>query len=282
MEQASLQKSLFEYSDFRSFLRDYYEAARLKDKKFSFRYFSRIAGFSSSGAILKIMNGKTNLSPAGADKISKALKLNKEETSFFKSLVGFGQSKTPTEKQYFAEQLLKAKTYRKIKPLSEMQFRFYSQWYYSVVREMVELPGFKEDPEWIAGRLYFAITPREAKHTLEDLLALGMVVRNPGGKLAMADAHISAGDEVYFSQAVNCHRQFLQRASESIDLVAREKRDISAMTICISPEGAAKLKEMIQKFRKDIVEFISGDAQTDQIYQLNMQLFPLTKPEEPR
>lgn len=272
-----MEKTLFEYSDFRHYLRDYYDFSRLKNKKFSFRFFSRLAGFKSSGSILKVMTGKTNLSNEGIEKISKAIKHNKEEALFFENLVHFGQAKTPSKRQYFAEQLLKAKTYRKIKPLSTTQFRFYSQWYYSVIREMVELPDFRDDPEWIATKLYNHITPKEAQKTLEDLLVLGLVVRTASGKLAMADAHISAGDEVHFSSAVQCHRQFLGLASESIDLVAREKRDISAMTICISPEGAAKLKEKIQKFRKEIVEFISGDRETDQVYQLNMQLFPLTK-----
>ncbi|MEQ1878070.1 MAG: TIGR02147 family protein [Bdellovibrionia bacterium] len=273
------QKLLFEYEDYRMFLRDYYEDRRARDGKFSFRFFSRITGFKSSGSILKVMKGLTNLSREGIDKICAGLKLNKEESEFFGNLVGFNQAQSPSEKEVFARQILQSRSYRKIKPLSAAQFKYYSQWYYSPIREIVALPGFREDPQWIVEALRFPISPAQAKDALDELQELGLIVRK-GGRLVQTDAHIATADEVSFSGAAHCHRQFLARASESIDAVPRENRDLSAMTIGVSAEMAVRLKEMIQKFRKDVVKLVSEDSVTDVIYQLNMQLFPLTKDSE--
>lgn len=271
-----LDKTIFEYSDYRLFLREYYEAARSKNKKFSFRFFSRLAGFKSSGSILKVMNGQTNLSVEAIDKLAVALKLNREEGEFFENLVRFNQAKTAQEREIYAKNLLKSQTYRKLKPLSIASFKYFSEWYYAAVRELVELPDFKEEPQWIAEKLMGQISAVEAKSALHELQELGILSRSAGGRLRIVDQHITSGDEVSFAGAAGCHRQFLNLASDSIDLVPREKRDISAMTLGISVEMAAKVKTMVQEFRKQLVETVASDQSTDMVYQLNMQFFPLT------
>jgi uncharacterized protein (TIGR02147 family) len=270
------KKSLFEYDNYRLFLRDFYEASRSKNKKFSFRFFSRLAGFKSSGSILKVMNGQTNLSVESVKKLAVALKLNKEESDFFESLVGFNQAASAQERQLYAQKLLKSQTYRRLKPLSSASFKFFSEWYYSPIRELVNLPNFKADAGWIVAKLIGRISLAEARNALVELESLGLIARDSNGKLVTTNNHITSGDEVSFSGAANCHRQFLQLASESIDQVAREKRDLSAMTLGISAEMALKIKTLVQEFRKEIVEVISGDTGSEIVYQLNMQFFPLT------
>lgn len=271
-----MEKSLFEYSDYRQFLRDYYEFARSKNKKFSFRFFSRLAGFKSSGSILKVMNGQNNLSKDAIPNLAAAMKLNKEEAEFFENLVSFNQSKTAQERQVFAQRLLKSQTYRKLKPLSTANFKYFSQWYYAAIRELVDLPDFKENPEWISERLIGTVSVAEAKDALNELQALGILGRHENGRLKIVDQHITSGDEVSFSGVANCHRQFLNLASESIDRIPREKRDLSAMTLGISAEMAQKVKTMVQEFRKELVEAVSADTSSEIVYQLNMQFFPLT------
>lgn len=223
------------------------------------------------------MNGQTNLSSEGAKKIVAALKLNREEGQFFENLVGLNQAKTAEERQHFAQQLLKSQTYRKLKPLSAASFKYFSQWYYAAIRELVDLPDFQEDPDWIVTKLIGTITPNEAKAALKELQSLGVLVRGKNGRLVIADQHVTSGDEVSFSGAANCHRQFLTLASESIDRIPREQRDLSAMTLGISAEMASKVKSMVQDFRKELVEAVSSDTSSEIVYQLNMQFFPLTQ-----
>jgi len=229
------------------------------------------------------MNGQTNLSKEGIQKLIKALRLNKEEGQFFEYLVGFNQAKTAHERQLFAKSILKSQTYRKLKPLSSASFKYFSEWFYAAIRELVDLPDFKEDPQWISEKLIGSITTAEARDALEELQSLGILGRDAKGKLKIVDSHITSGDEVSFAGAANCHRQFLNLASESIDRVAREKRDLSAMTLGVSAEMAAKVKTMVQDFRKKLVEVIASDGNTEMIYQLNMQFFPLTQdPKDPK
>jgi uncharacterized protein (TIGR02147 family) len=49
------EKSIFEYDNYRAFLKDSYEAAKARDPKFSFRFFARLAGFKSSATLKRVM-----------------------------------------------------------------------------------------------------------------------------------------------------------------------------------------------------------------------------------
>jgi uncharacterized protein (TIGR02147 family) len=271
-------KSIFEYDDYRAFLADFYQHAKEENRKFSFRYFSRIAGFKSSNFLYLVMKGKSNISPESCESLAKAMKLNKEETAFFKNLVLFNQAKTSDEKQRYSHELLRSRTYQKIHPLSEAQYRYFGTWYFTVVRGLVGLPGFKEDPEWIAGQVSPAITPAEAKRALEELIKLGLLLRDPQGKLTQSSSNVASTSAVVSSSLAHFHREMMKRASESIDRFPREQRDLSAMTVGVSVETAKKIKELAEKFRGDIVDMVAKDQAPDVLYQLNVYLFPVTEP----
>src|SRR5262245_13939422 len=128
-------KSIFEYGNFRDYLKDRYLFEKTKDKKFSFRYFARLSGFKSHSFLKLVMDGKANLSPKSVIKVAAALKLNKEETIFFGDLVLFNQASTSEEKHFFAKKILRSRSYRKIHPIHVAQYNYYAQWYFIPVRE---------------------------------------------------------------------------------------------------------------------------------------------------
>jgi uncharacterized protein (TIGR02147 family) len=271
-------KSVFEYDNYREFLRDTYLHSKARSSKFSYRYFARLAGFKSSGFLKLVMEGKSDLSRKSIEKIATALKLNREEASFFKNLVLFNQANSIQERERYGSELLRSKTFQKTHPIDVAQSRFFSHWYYAVIRGMVGLPGFQEDPDWIAQRVLPPIAPAEAAAALSELEKLGMVRRDPTtGKISQAHANIATPREVVSSVAVKYHRDMIQRASASIDLVSRDQREISASTLGITVQTAKKIKEMIQKFREEVVALAARDTGGEEIYQANFHLFPLTR-----
>ncbi|MGZ3771792.1 MAG: TIGR02147 family protein [Bdellovibrio sp.] len=269
------KKTIFEYTDFRDFLNEKWKTLKQENPKFSLRYFARVAGFKSHNFLKHVLSGKSRLSEDSIEKFSKALKLNREEANFFKNLVLFNQALDSTEKHAYGRRLMQSKTYRKIFPLAEAQFNYFTHWYFIPIREFVKLSEFKEDYQWIAQNLTPKITPAEAEKAVEELLQLGLLERNEIGRLAQKSAFVSTANEVSSKVVAQYHREMLKRAAESIDLIPRDKRDISNMTVTVSEEMATKLKEKIQNFRKEIVEMISHDNTPNSVYQLNFQIFPI-------
>ena len=54
-----------------------------------------------------------------------------------------------------------------------------------------------------------------------------------------------------------------------------QERDISSMTLAIDRKKLQKAKELINKFKDDMEELIESNN-PDDVYNLSIQLFPLT------
>jgi len=281
-----LQINIFEYSNYRLYLKDVYIKMKAAQPRFSFRSFARAAGFSSPNFLKLVIDEKRNLSPDSIAKLSSLLKLNKEEDAYFRNLVLLNQSKTGDESQFYSDQIIHSPAYRKFYPLKVAQYDYYAHWYIVPIREMVSLPNFKEDPEWIARTLQPQITPQEAKFALQTLLNLHFITRDSEGKLVQQSEIVSTGDEVTAAPTIpqlhkdavmRFHKEMMRRGAEAIDRFEPTDRDISSLTMNLSRKNANKIKRMVQAFRKELLAISAADKGAELVYELNFQLFPLTR-----
>jgi len=272
--------SIFEYDNYRLFLQDFYQAKKANKKSFSFRSFAKKAGFNSPSFLKLVMDGKRNLSWESIEKFTQALILNKEEATYYKDLVGFNQAKTVDEKQQFAKKIVYSKAFRKLRPLDKAQYQYWSRWYHVVIREMVGLNSFREDPEWIAQKLCPPVTLEEAESSLKLLLELGFITRNYSGKLVQTETDIFSGDGVVSSSIEQFHREMIQKGSEALDRIKWNQRQISTVTFTLSETGAEKAKKMLEKFRNELIVLSNEEKQATSVYQVNFQLFPVTENSE--
>jgi uncharacterized protein (TIGR02147 family) len=272
----AVKKTIYDFDNYREFLQAAYLELKTEDPKFSFRYFSRVAGFKSSSALKDVINGRCQIAPKSIERFARALKLKKEEAQYFRHLVLLSQAKTLEERLSHAEQLTTFRKLREHRPLAAHQFNYYNRWYTVPVRELVALKDFQEDPEWIARQLNPRITAMEASLALSDLLKLGLIKRDESGRLRQASAAVTTGNEVLSVAISRWHQGMLGKAAESIERHAKDERDISALTVCVSADTVSRLKQMIQTFRKAILEECVNDAGPERVYQLGIQFFPLS------
>ena len=268
--------NIFEYDDYRKFLKDFYQAKKNEDPSFSYRAFAEAGGFRAPNTLKRVMEGDRNLALKGIEQFSKALKLKKEEAKFFKNLVFFTQAQNPDKKDLFAQELLKSKLLRKQKPLAKNQYEFWSNWFYSIIRELVQNKNFKEDPQWIAQNIIPSISPKEVNDALKKLLDLNLLKRNNDGKLEQTDGNITSGDPLIKTSLRKFHRQMIQKGKEAIDRFSQKERYLSSITLWLSPEKIIKLIQMYETFIKEMLILAQEESEQNQIFQANFQLFPFT------
>jgi uncharacterized protein (TIGR02147 family) len=167
-----------------------------------------------------------------------------------------------------------------VRALERHQFEYLSRWYYPAVRELAACAGFRAEPEWIARRLIPPITPAQARQSLALLLELGFLERDRDGVVKQGDPLLSTGPEVRSLAVGNFHRQMMERAAASIELVDREDRDISGLTVSLSREAFAAFKQKIIDLRAELLQRSAEEAAPTRVVQLNFQLFPLAAVEE--
>jgi len=273
----SKQPVIFEYDNYRLYLRDLYAYLKGSTSHFSYRYFSRKAGFRSPNFLKLVIEGKRNLSQESIERFAQALKLKKEEAEFFRALVHLNQAETIDERKHCAEQLMRFRPFRRIHPIRRDQFDYYSKWYHIAIRELTSIPEFSEDPAWIAAALMPPVSPGQARKALELLLGLGLVERDESGRLRQTDSLITTGDEVISASVADYHREMIKKGGEAIERFPASKRDISSVTVALSEKTFKEMKQSIQRFRKELLTMADKDKDPEAVYQINFQLFPLSK-----
>ena len=241
--------TIFEYTNYRSYLRDKYDELKKVSSSFSYRFFSKQCGYSSPNYLKLVTDGDRNLSIESIAKFSVFFKMNKKESEYFKQLVLFNQSKNSQEKKDLAEQILKSSVFKRIHPLAKDQFLYTSNWYYVAVREILQTKKIKLDAKAISELIRPRISQKNVENILTTLLRLKMIQKKDN-RYVQVNELVSTGDEVSYGGVAEFHRQMMELASQSIDTVDRDLRDISGVTISLSNEGIDELKVMIQKFRK--------------------------------
>lgn len=271
---------IYEYLEYRTYLADAYQAGKENVSAFSYRYLARRAGFSSPNFIKLVIDGKRNLSSESVEAVARAFGLTAPERRFFADLVAFDQAGDVEEKNAAFENIAASRRFRDARHLDHSMFEYLSRWYYPAIREMAAQPDFEADPDWIADRLCPSITAKEAETALKLLFDLELLVRDDNGGVKRGEPSITTGHEVRSLAIGNYHRQMLERASDSITEIPREMRDISALTVCISADKVDDFKERIHDFREQLLDLGDRDEDPQVVYQLNIQLFPLTQFDE--
>lgn len=277
-------RSIFEYTNYRLFLKDYYEERKERDG-FTYRDFSRLAEMNSTSWLLHLIKGSKNLSPESAGRVAKALKLHKAEAEYFELLVPFTQARTNGVKDLYYSRMLGLKRKLKIARLGEEQYEYFTKWYHPVLRSLVPkldaAPGRELDYARLGRCLIPPIPARDAKKSVRLLEKLGMLHRGADGKWAMSNAVLSTGDEAASLNVVNYHKQVSRLAESAHDASPKEERDISALTLGMGEAEFRKIKARIQAFRKEIIDIALSSEAADRVYQLNFQFFPVGKAANP-
>src|SRR5690606_25251611 len=103
-----------------------------------------------------------------------------------------------------------------------------------------------------------------------------LLVVSEDGKAQRSEALVSSGGPLGH-HLVEFHRAMMERASEAIELIPRDEREVSALTVCVSKERLAQLKQQVRDFRKQLLQSAEHDDTPECVVQINFQLFPLSK-----
>ena len=268
---------IYEYIDYRKLLNDLYKDTRDECPYFSYRYIAKKVGFSSAGFFANIIQGKRNISPEYIFGFAKLFKLKKSETEYFELLVNFDQAKRHEQKKYYFEKILSSKK-SKIKITDLQNYEFYSKWYYTAVREVLDIYKWDgADPSELAKRIAPPLSTGEIKKAIELLLKMGFIRKNKQGVYEQTDEFITTGYDAKSVAITNFLVSTLDLAKGAIDRFPRDQRSISALTFSVSADGYKAIDERLKTFRREILEIARADKNRDRIYHVNFQIFPMSK-----
>jgi uncharacterized protein (TIGR02147 family) len=269
---------IYQYSDYRKFLKELLEEKKKENRQFSHRAVLQKMGISSTGFLANVLSGRKNLTPEQVLKLAQILKLKAGEVRYFECLVLFTQARSLEERNAQLKRMV-ANQRVETRSLSKKQLNLFSKWHYVVLREMLYFHRLKDDYRTAARMLLPAISSEEVEKAVEELEALDFIEKDGEGVYRQKDVAVTTGNEIRSLQVANFQMETIDLAKSALDKMPMSERDISCMTVTLSMESFDQVKAEIQAFRKRLSAIAVADQKSDQVFQCNIQFFPVTRKE---
>ena len=267
-------KPITEYKDYYSLIKDFYEDQK-RTSYFSWREFAKLAGFSSPTYLRLVSDGKSKLSRVSMNRMISAMGLVGFEVDYFKALVNFCNAKDDESKMPYWKEMRRIALEYKVSVVDKEAVEYFDGWKNQVVRELAPMmPG--ATPGQIAKTCCNEITAAEVSKSLEFLTKAGFLKKGADGSYRQTEKNVAASKEGMAYAVHAMQHKMLQLADESIERFEPQERSVSSVTFTVNRECYERIVQEIDSFRRKIAAMPSEIEKADQIYHLNMQLFPLT------
>lgn len=266
------------YMDYRKFLKDFYSAKKNKSKDYSYRVFTRKAGVGSPSHLKMVMDGQRNLTNQTLYKYVTALGFKKKiDAKFFELLVNYNQEQDADRKIELFHEVMKEKDKKGTSLLEKEQFNFLSQWHYVAIYVLVDIKDFSSDPEWITSKLRKRITKSNVEKAINDLIKIGLLEYDTESGLRQAKGALDTSDEIINMAVIPYHRNMINLALNYLEEGDWSLREFNGGTLPMNPKTLDILKTKIREFRREVNEMTDNLEDVSDVYQFNLQLFPLTE-----
>lgn len=273
-QQQSNKPNIYSYLNYREFIRDFIDYLKFMNQ-YSSRNFARKAGLGSNGYINMIIKGQRELSNKSAEGIAQALELSPRETEFFLLLIRFNKSDDLGEQNLLFSEIQRYKSTEDSSALID-QFLYYSNWYNVAIAESFSLQWQDINLENLSRK--FGVSPSKVKKSIALLQRLELIEVDDNEKVRRTTGIIKLPTEIQSMLVRNFHTQMIEKSLRSVSEVGPDKRDLSAMTLKIPPEEFSYIKKQIWKFLEKLANrYSASNFNEGEVYQLNTQIFPLSK-----
>ena len=273
-KSAEIIQNLHNYDDYRLFLRDWFTAKKSERSGFSLRAFAARAGFSGHNFFSYLVAGTRNCSAESARKIAHGMGLKNKASDYFEHLVMMNQAQTGEEREIHFQRLKRLMRQAK-KHLNPNQYAFYEHWYYPVVRELMAMNTWQNDPARLARMVFPPISTADAKTAISFLLSSGMIVISENNLYELAHIIVSS-EQVPAYIKKKSRRDVLLKGAEIIDTVHPERKYCSYTTVAVSRNCFSEVRQILDDARESVLARIAEDHQPEEVYEVVFQMFPVS------
>lgn len=279
--------SLAEHLDFRKYLAEYYSYRREISKKdlrpYTYAVFSAGANIKSPNYLKMIIEGRRNLSPDMISKFAKALGLSKDQGEEFRLLVMFGQATDPAERNLFLKELNEFRVKAKLKSgeISKATWEKIPNWVAWVLYSMIDQEGADFRLLKLRDHLRGKASDNEIEEALRSLINSGEIsVDDVTGRPQKTRNLMENAEEVPPALVRKLQAELMYLGMESLFRDSPTEREFGTATMSMTQAEFEELRFQLRKIRKEAQKSNAVKRATSKgqrVYQLNLQLFPVTE-----
>jgi uncharacterized protein (TIGR02147 family) len=270
--------SPIDFIDYKIYLKRVYQNRKAEQSSYSYKQYAADLGFAAGTLLHQIVQGYRPLTLKTAEKIAEGLELKSSEKRYFFAMIEYAQGKHPIDKDMAFNTMLEIKAETLATEYDQSCLEYFSEWFHPAVRELVAFADFQDDPQWIADTLHPRIRPAQAKKSLELLKKLNLITYDEELKRwVQTSAHLATSAQVRGVAFSKFHQSMIDLGKKSLANTKSVDRNINALTVSVDRRTFEKIKGLMEEFNQRLTEVVDECQHPDSIYQLNMQLFPLSR-----
>ncbi|MGE0526669.1 MAG: TIGR02147 family protein [Bdellovibrionales bacterium] len=275
------------FTDYRAYLREFYEYRRALTRgalrPYSYATFAAAADIKSPNYLKLIIDGQRNLSADMAKKFGRALGLGKDEMEEFLALVDFTQATEPLERNRFLKVLADIRVRQQLRSgeINQETWEKVPGWVTWVLYALADQRNVRFEVDQLYELIRGKARHEEIRRSLDKLLASGELVRNEEtGEVTRGRELMSGSESVPVALVRKLQTELIYLGLESLFQDQPQDREFGAQTLSLTEAEFEQLKFELRQFRKRWTKDISVARKTtgkgDRVFQLNIQLFPVT------
>lgn len=270
---------IYEHTNYRAFLKEELAVRTKKNPSYSLRAMAAQVGFSHSTLSL-VMRGALNLSQESARKVASRLNLSATETEYFCLLIQAERTQDLEIRESILKRISSLNPKRVVADdLRVDVFKQRSEWYYTAIMGMAELPNNHINPLQISKRL--GISKIEAEVAIDRLLRLELLEKEKNGRLVPVRDRLLLQSDATKDQALRkFYRQMLQKAGESLETQSTNERVSGFETIPISSEAISEARQITERYFQEMIALAKKFPKQKNVYHLIVHFFNLTQGKE--
>ena len=265
-------KPVFDYLDYRAYLKDFYEERKSEFAFFSYRMMAESFGLFPSN-VFRILHGDAHLPSRCQSRALEVLGLTGRSAEYFQLLISYARERSVKARNEILEKALALRDVSR-KPLEEKELAYFDHWWVAVVRALLELTKGRAVPGELAGLVNPPVREEDVRAALALLEDLQLVKKASSGRMLPAETHLTAGGEAKAKAVHRFQRQILSLASESLERFPPQVRDVSTLTLSMDERAYGEIREMIRECRRQIQKRVEESKSPDRVMQLAMAFFP--------
>lgn len=266
--------TIYSFNDPVDYLEAVYANLKQNNPNLSVRKWSEKMGLESQEIMFEILKRKKKIPLSLIPALNKFLELNSVEAKFFETLILLSRATSNNEIKLFSTLLAEQKASAGEGVAIVHDDNIFSHWIHMVILSMSKLSGFACTPETISEIVKEDVTLELVEEAVERLLRLGLIKYNAQGSLEKVYTHTTTQNDVSKQVVHNYYQQINELSRKAIPLPV-EEREFQCFSMAIKSEEIPHFKEAIRQFRYK-VSSMTAEGTGDQVYQFNIQFFPLT------
>lgn len=269
---------IFECADYRTFLKRTLSERVLKNPSYSMRSLARQLEMAPS-MLSSVLNGKRNLSVPNAYHIATRLELTDGESEYLSLLVQLESAESLERKAAIRSKLRGLNPQHGTHDMTVDRFKMISTWYHLPILEMCEMSNASITAQR-ASEL-FGISKVDAELALDRLERLELIERDGKGRYRKVHDNLLATADLPDEGLRQYHRQFLEKAMESITTQSPQEKLVGSYNVAFDPVQLEEAKRLLKEFFMKLGRLAEKGSDRRKIYHLSSVFFDLT-PERKR